>query len=330
MFNYESEELMKRVAWMYYEDDLNQQEIADRLKLSRTKVLRLLKDSRESGFVRITLDVQAGLIFALEKQICHLSGMSECFIIPGGADVLQSVAKASAYRFAEALRSCERIGVGGGRTLHALVKELTPPDRVVTKEIVSMAGNTKPNLAIEPYDIASGLVNKLPVEFFHLWAPARVSTKEEAALIKSSPSIRTVLDKAEQVDIAFLGIGDMHNSSYVRYNYLNDQELVEIANVGGVGEVLGRFFDIGGRPIFDDLNSNYIAARLPFKTHVIGMAGGVEKTEAILGAVRTGWLNGLVTDEITANAIARALHSEKRGKAASATNGRLETSARKS
>ncbi len=119
MFNYENEELMKRVAWMYYEDDLNQQEIADRLKLSRTKVLRLLKDSRESGFVKITLDLKSGLIFALEKQICQMTGLQECFIVPDDGNAFNAVVKAFAYRFNQALRTVERIGVGGGRTLHA-------------------------------------------------------------------------------------------------------------------------------------------------------------------------------------------------------------------
>lgn len=314
-YSYESEELIKRVAWMYYEDELNQQEIADKLKLSRTKVLRLLKDSREMGFVRINLDVQTGLVFALEKKICQLTGMKECFIVPSGNNVLTSVAKALAYRFKEALRSCESIGMGAGRTLHAFVRELDPPEKIATKEIISLFGNTKANLALEPYDIGYSLIAKLPVECFQLWAPAKVAGNDEAQLILQTPSIRTVLQKANNVDVAFVGIGDMHNSSFLRYGYLDDEELRVMRENGAVGEILGRFFNINGAPLEKDFNQKYISISLPMRNPMIGVAGGVEKTSAIVGAVRTGWLSGLITDEVTANALVRAYQKEKRGSA---------------
>lgn len=313
MFDYESEELLKRVSWMYYEDGLNQQEIADKLKLSRTKVLRLLQESRSSGFVKISLDIGSGVLYALEKKLCHMTGLDECFIVPAGRDVLPAVAKGLAYRFKEALRTCPSIGVGGGRTLHTFARELEVPDKVATREIVSIIGNTKPNLAVEPYDIASTLVAKVPAEFFHVWAPARVNTESEAEMIMRMPSIRKVLEKAENVDIAFVGIGDMYNSSYVRYSYLDDAEMERLSAKGAVGEIMGRFFDIGGVPLDKDFNKLYISVPLPMKGHVFGAAGGPEKFKAILGAVRTGWLSGLITDEVTANALIRALHTKRRG-----------------
>lgn len=304
---FESDQLVKRVAWMYYEDDLNQQEIAEKLKLSRSKVLRLLKSSREMGFVKISLDVGSTLIFVLERQLCQLAGIDECLIVPTGPDVLASVGKAMAYRFNEALRSCSAIGVGGGRTLFAFAKELDPTDRIVTKEIVAVIGNTKPNLAVEPFDIASTLATKLPVEFFHVWGPSSAANEQEAELVMSMPSIRTVLQKAENVDIAFVGIGDMRNSSFIRYGYVDGHELENVANSGMVGEILGRFFDSDGRPFETDINRLHISIRLPAKARLIGVAGGLEKVQSILGALRTGWLQGLITDEATAKALVGAL-----------------------
>jgi DNA-binding transcriptional regulator LsrR (DeoR family) len=37
--------------------------------------------------------------------------------------------------------------------------------------------------------------------------------------------------------------------------------------------------------------------------HVIGVAGGVEKVAAILGALRGGYVDVLVTDTVTAQAV---------------------------
>lgn len=308
---YDQEELIRRVAWMYYENDLNQQEIAERLHLSRSKVLRLLKTSRESGFVTISLDIGAGLIYGLEKQLCQLAGLDECFIAPGGDDTLSAIAKAMAYRFNEALRSVGAIGVGGGRTLYAFAKELEPTDRIVTREIVAVIGNTKPNLAIEPFDIASTLAAKLPVEFFHIWGPSVVANETEAELLFRMPSIKTVLEKAAKVDIAFVGIGDMNNSSFIRYGYLDGRKVEEITRSGMVGEILGRFYDIQGMPLEKDINTLHVSVSLPAKSKMIGVAGGEEKVMPILGALRTGWLDGLVTDETTAKQLIKLLKKER-------------------
>lgn len=304
---FENEQLIKRVAWMYYENDLNQQEIAEKLKLSRSKVLRLLKSSREMGFVKINLDIDFSLLLELEQRLCQLSGIDECLVVPVGEDVINSVAKAMAYRFNQALRSCATIGVGGGRTLYAFAKELEPPDKVVTKEIVAVIGNTKPNLAIEPFDIASTLATKLPVEFFHIWAPSVVASRSEAEMIMQMPSIKSVLQKAENVDVAFVGIGDMQTSSFIRYGYLDRREQESIIESGVVGEVLGRFYDIQGAPYTEDINELHISIKLPANAKLIGVAGGPDKAGPIVGALRTGWLGGLITDEATAKAVARQL-----------------------
>lgn len=304
---FENEQLIKRVAWMYYENDLNQQEIAEKLKLSRSKVLRLLKSSREMGFVKISLDVEFSLLLELENRLRQLAGIDECLVVPTGEDAICSVAKAMAYRFNQALRSSLAIGVGGGRTIYAFAKELDPPDKIITKEIVAVIGNTKPNLAIEPFDIASSLATKLPVEFFHVWGPSVVASEHEAEMLRQMPSIRTVLQKAEKVDIAFVGVGDVLASSFIRYGYLDKREQENIRQAGVVGEILGRFYTVEGVPHAKDINELYISIKLPASAKLIGVAGGPDKVEPIVGALRTGWLGGLITDETTAKAVLRRL-----------------------
>lgn len=301
--HYQYEELLKRVAWMYYEDGLNQQEIADRLRLSRTKVLRLLQECRSAGIVKVTIDAGIGLLFALEKELCRLARLDECFVVPSGEDPLIAVSKAMAYRFEEALRSAASIGLGGGRTLYSFARELDAPARSVTREVVSLVGNTKANLAVEPFEISTILAGKLNAEVYNMWAPARVDSPREAALIKSTPSIKTLLAKGAKVDIAFLGLGDMRNSSYVRYGYIGEKRRRELLDSGAVGEILGRFYDIDGVPIEKDYNQLCISVDMPMRNRVVGVAGGKEKFSAILGALKTGWLNGLITDEATADAL---------------------------
>ncbi|MCC8115797.1 MAG: sugar-binding domain-containing protein, partial [Planctomycetes bacterium] len=89
--------------------------------------------------------------------------------------------------------------------------------------------------------------------------------------------------------------------------YVEGQELEKVAEYGRVGEVLGRFFDINGNTFVKDINELHISINLPAKCRLIGVAGGLEKVKPIVGALRTGWLKGLITDESAAKAVVRAL-----------------------
>ncbi|MDR0361557.1 MAG: winged helix-turn-helix transcriptional regulator [Planctomycetota bacterium] len=313
MFNLNSDnsELLRRVAWLYHEEGLNQQDIADRLRLSRTKVLRVLKECRDTGLVKVSLDVATGVLFGMEERMREVFGLDECLVTPAAGEPMQSVAKALAYRFEEALRTCSSIGLGGGRTLHAFAQRFDPPENMCTREVIILVGNTKANYAIEPYEIVSILASKLAVDVYNVWAPAKVNNAKEAELIKSVPSISKVLKMGEKVDVAFLGIGDMAKSSYIRYGYLSEEKVASYVRAGAIGEVLGRFFTIDGEIIEKNFNQLFISVPMPLKSKAIGFAGGIEKVSAILGALRTGWLSGLITDEFTAAALLEAARNGK-------------------
>jgi len=40
------------VAWMYYQDGMNQKDIADKLGISRATVVNYLQEARERGYIR--------------------------------------------------------------------------------------------------------------------------------------------------------------------------------------------------------------------------------------------------------------------------------------
>ena len=51
----ERSELLTRIAYLYYKDDLTQHQIAQQLGLSRPKIARLLQEARRTGIVRIEI-----------------------------------------------------------------------------------------------------------------------------------------------------------------------------------------------------------------------------------------------------------------------------------
>jgi DNA-binding transcriptional regulator LsrR (DeoR family) len=74
-----------------------------------------------------------------------------------------------------------------------------------------------------------------------------------------------------------------------------------------VGDILLRFFDAHGKPVDTVLNKRVISMSLDQLRKVkraIGIAGGQRKSPAILGVLRGGLINILVTDNHTAARLA--------------------------
>ncbi len=221
------EELLLRIAWLYYIDQLNQQEIADRLDLPRIKVLRLLKEVRARGMIDIRIKGERVSLFSLERELKELTGLDDVIVVPSGPDPIRSVGYVMTYRFVQALKSAEVIGIGIGRTLYQFAQLLDYGGPIKTREIVSMVGNAQANMALDPLDISYTLATKLKVDYFNLWAPAWAMSKSEAESFKNNPSIAGTLKRAEGADIAFIGIGAMSDSMYVRYGYLDEKTFAE-------------------------------------------------------------------------------------------------------
>jgi DNA-binding transcriptional regulator LsrR (DeoR family) len=72
---------------------------------------------------------------------------------------------------------------------------------------------------------------------------------------------------------------------------------------GAVGDISARYFDLEGKHVIGDVDERLMGLswedlrQLP---NVVAVACGLDKTEAILGALRTGLLNCLITDDQTA------------------------------
>ena len=79
-----------------------------------------------------------------------------------------------------------------------------------------------------------------------------------------------------------------------------------LRGLGAVGDICLRFFDADGRHVDSDLDGRVIGIEPDVLLAVprrIGVAGGQRKHSAIRAAVLGGWVNVLVTDVETADAL---------------------------
>lgn len=129
------------------------------------------------------------------------------------------------------------------------------------------------------------------------------------------PRIQRVLDDAAAASLALVGIGtiDPSLSSLVRAGYLEPGQLEELVAAGAVGDVCAIHFDQDGGLIHTPLTRRVVGidydhlVRIPKR---LGIAGDLSKALAILGALRSGLVNILVTDDVVAATLLRAASRE--------------------
>lgn len=300
-------DLLTRIAWLYYYEDLNQQEIGEQLGLPRIKVTRLLKTIREEKIVDIRIDDQHVSLFSIEKHFREKTGLSDITIVPTSKRTGDLVALAAAARFRELCCKYERIGIGASRIVSAALSKIDAGiPRKKVKYFVSLTGNAMPNFAVNPYSQGWMLSKALGTDFYHIWAPAIAANAKLADALRNDYVIKPVLKIANEVEIAFIGLGDIKTSLVFSHGFLAQDEVDAFLANGAIGEIFAHFYDLNGSLYRTELEERTISADFPMKCPIVAVAYGEEKVRPIIGAIRGKLIQGLITDERTAESVLKA------------------------
>lgn len=316
-----SQDVLVKAARLYYLEDRSQGEVAKALGLSRSSVSRILAAAREQGVVEIRIHAPGVLsrVTELEDALRRLFGIESAVIVarPHTRSPIDVVAEAAARLFEERVAHLQSFGMSWGMTVDRFVEQvvLEPIHQSLTvcplvgglPSDVGPAGNTSLEL----------LANRSGATSFRFESPAVVESRQTWAALATESSIISAIDRAARVELAFVGIGSygQHNSRRViSAMHLNEQEAAMLAEQDPVGDICGRFFDIDGRPLGLPTSERVIGITLPELAavpEVWGLAGGVEKAPGVVGALRTGSLNGIVLDEDLARAVVNLAGEER-------------------
>jgi lsr operon transcriptional repressor len=140
-----------------------------------------------------------------------------------------------------------------------------------------------------------------------------MSSPALAAALREEPTIQQVLMQARSADQAVVGVGTpTTDATIVQLGYLNAADARTLREREVAGDILGQFFDADGRVVKLPIHDRRIGIELSDLKNipkVVGVAGGINRAPAILGALRGGFLDVLVTNELAA---IRLLELERR------------------
>ena len=307
----ESMRLMARVLTLYYEEGRRQSQVATELGLSSAKVNRLIKQGRELGMVEISVNSPFQRQFDLERKLTQKWDLKNCLVVPavtGSAETtLNQVGKGAGRMLVGAIRDGDTIGISGGKALSALIENLNV-DRSFDVKVVPMTGGVQGQHYTDVNHVATQLADKLGGRATLIHAPMHADTAEEKEFLISVRSVQDVMETVRNAAVAVMGIGSVTgvNSTYYEANSVPESERKRLFDLGVRGEFLGHLIDGDGRLSDSELNSRLVAlppheaAKIPM---TIGVASGAEKVEPIRAALNGGYINSLVLDERTAEAI---------------------------
>ncbi len=299
-----------RAAWLHYAGGLTQAEVARRLGLTSLKAHRLITRANQEGLVKVFIDGDVAECVEMEQRLSALYGLDYCEVVPDleAEDLpLRALGIAGAQFLRREIERGENrlIGVGHGRTLSAAVDAL-PRVHSQTVTFVSLLGGLTRKFSANPYDVIHRLAERTGAEAYVMPVPMFANAAEDRAVLIGQKGVVEVLDLARAADLVFAGIGTTEpEASLVSTGMIERREMEEIKRAGGVGELLGHFFDEEGRPFETSLSDRAITlGRDDLKNRrIVAVVGGKVKVPAVRAVLRSRYLAGLITDERTAGAL---------------------------
>jgi DNA-binding transcriptional regulator LsrR (DeoR family) len=225
-----------------------------------------------------------------------------------GAHLLKYIGGAGAHCISRFFSHDMVLGVTWGTSVCAAMDALEP-DKSLHATVVQLAGSLGARqYEYDGHSLVMRTAEKLGGESYFLDAPFYCQSAEIARSLRENHGIRESIAMGRKVQLAVVGVGSTipEFSSFYRAGTVPLEEFTSLQENGAAGVVCGLHFNINGKEVCGDFCEKLVGIRhddlLAVPTR-IGISGGESKVEAILGALRGKYINGLVTDQITARSV---------------------------
>ncbi|MPW25342.1 helix-turn-helix domain-containing protein [Alkalibaculum sp. M08DMB] len=303
--------ILVKVSYYYYKMGLTQGEIAERLKMSRQRVNRLLKRVRDEGIVTININGFNENYVDLESKIEEKYNLNRAIIVPAIRDfheVNLALGIAGADYITSLLHDNLNIGMAWGNTLFNIANSLADnTNHFKNISVIQVVGSLNEDDGLRQSDEITRITsNKLNATPYFLFAPTYVDNINVKMELMKEESINNVFQKMSHCDVMLYSVGEVNAYYSAISRVIKIENYDEIIRSGGVGNIGLRFFDKNGNFLDSKINEKVMGIdidtikKIP---DVICVAGHKRKVPAIVAALKGGLMTTLITDNITAKDI---------------------------
>ncbi len=313
-----ADRLRIRAAWMYFVEQMTQNEIAAILGVGRVTVVRMLAEARARNEVKITIESELSEIVGLERALEKAFGLEQALVAPLStpeSDPIPAIAAKTGSFLSDTMKSGMRVGVGWGRTLFSSLQFISARSLADFK-VISLLGGVGVARRFNPAEFAWRFSQVFQGEGYLIPTPAVVDSLETKVALVNRCGLQEIFDMANGLDAVLLSIGGIASATtFYRGGFLKEAEREALVSRGAVGDLLFHFFDRDGVLVDHPINQLVMSVdvdRLKKAPMRILTSGGAEKIDALLGAMHLIAPTILITDEESARRMLAAKENREK------------------
>lgn len=315
----QSQWLALKVVDMYYTQGCSQEEISQRLSISKPTVSRLLKRGKESGYIQFCIPERYRACLNLGQELRAKYALSEAIVLPvdfAGRNASPELPALKTLVAMEGARYLQRIitakdvlGIAWGRTMNLLIDHLNPCQRIDIP-FITLHGNIQQcdsSLDVEY------LVRRISMAFGGVYRSldnrALMDSPEDRQETMRNPNVQKIFDLMKRITIAISSVGTFYpkmTTPLGETSYLSPQALDELMKKGVCCDFMLRFLDRDGHEIDSSLRDRTLAVDLDVFRIIpckILVAAGVEKDYSVRSVLLGRLTDVLIVDETLATAL---------------------------
>lgn len=186
--------------------------------------------------------------------------------------VLQKLGEVAAYYLDNLLNDNMILGISWGNTMYHTVKAVKTSKNIPITVVPIMGAANVRTPERDSLDLSKELAYAYGGTYHYIYVPLFVNSEEVRDSLEQESNIKGCLEFARNADIILTSVGSIVYKSWK--SYLSTRDLYNLEKKGAIGHI-------------GDISTIWKEM----------------KAEAILGAVRGGYINTLITDEEAAKAV---------------------------
>lgn len=310
---YDRNELLVKVASYYYEDELTQNEISDILGISRPTISSMLREAKEKGIVRITVQKKYydnDVIINKQNSIARKYKLKSVFIsstYKTDEETKANIGTLCANFIEKRREKITSLGISWGTTVKAYVDAANYVDFPNLKVIPLIGGVSISDTTLHSNHLAYTLSQKYNGSSYSFYAPVIAESKEIKEILYNSEVVQHTLEEIRKVDLAIIGVGNPQKSkTYRNMGYVTSEEEKEFIEQNAIGDMLTTFYNQNGEPVETSLSDRMIGPSLDDikkMKEVMILASGKTKIVTVKALLKMNIIDYLIIDEEIAESL---------------------------
>lgn len=244
---------------------------------------------------------------SLGIEIEKLLGVKKVFVVESGTHIetVENLGAQAASIFENIISEGDLIGVTGGETIYCVSESISSKVDRLNVTVIPARGSVGNQARFQANTIASRIANKLNAKLQLLPIPETVS-KQAMEIFLSDSEMREAYEMLKSLDVLLFGIG--RADVMLARRGINEEKSSKVLNCGAVSEAFGNYFNLKGDRVYSQESVGISLDKFLSIPKIIGVAGGVEKAQAIISISTLRPDMVLVIDESAAHEIIKEVN----------------------